>query len=411
MAPRTPSRLTQLVAFIAVVALATGGFLYARNVHSGAATTTTVTSSTSSTDAPTTTVRSGVPLSRVTPPGPPADTRHLVLYKVIGGFISPKSVVSSNTGLLFANNMMYRHTITVYSSAGVLKKTISDGVVLSHFGIGGHPGLSHGAPVEGAMSPDGKSYWVTNYSMYGVGHGPEGSDTCTPSSARAAGNTPSFIYRINIATLTIDKVVQVGIVPKYIAVSPDGKTVVVTQWCSWNIYIVNAQTGVVTGIVPATGGYPRGIAISPDSSVAYVAVMGSNVLDVVNLPKAKLLGAWYVGSNVRHVVIDPVNGRYIYATLNAPGDVVKVDRATGHVVKVVHTGQECRSLAISTDGTTLYVVNYFSNTMTMLRASDMKIIQNVRTGTHPVGIAYDGLTGRVWVAVYTGELMVYNTLP
>ena len=59
----------------------------------------------------------------------------------------------------------------------------------------------------------------------------------------------------------------------------------------------------------------------------------------------------------------------------------------------------------------MYVVNYFSNTMTMLRASDMKILQNVRTGTHPVGIAYDGLTGRVWVAVYTGELMVYNTLP
>ena len=118
MAPRTPSRLTRLVAFIAVVAMATGGFLYVRSNHSGAATTTPP--STSSTDLTTTTIRSGVPLSRVTPPGPPADTRHLVLYKVIGGFISPKSVVSSNAGLVFANNMMYRHSVTVYSSAGVL---------------------------------------------------------------------------------------------------------------------------------------------------------------------------------------------------------------------------------------------------------------------------------------------------
>lgn len=411
MARRAPSRLSRLVVFVAVIAIATGSFLYVRSNHSGAATTTTLTTSTSSTDVTTTTVRSDVPLSRITPPGPPADTRHLVLYKVIGGSISPKSVVSTNAGLLFANNMMYRHTITVYTSAGVLKKTISDGVVLSHFGIGGHPGLSHGAPVEGAVTPDGKYYWATNYSMYGAGHGPEGSDTCTPSSARAAGDTPSYIYRINIATLTIDKVVQVGLVPKYIAVSPDGNTVVVTQWCSWNVYIVDAHTGAVTGIVPATGGYPRGIAISPDSQVAYIAVMGSDVLDVVSLAKHKLLGAWYVGSNVRHVVIDPVSGRYIYATLNAPGDVVKVDRATGHVIKVVHTGQECRSLAISTDGTTLYVVNYASNTMTMLRASDMKVLQTVQTGTHPVGIAYDGLTGRVWVAVYTGELMVYNTIP
>jgi YVTN family beta-propeller protein len=80
------------------------------------------------------------------------------------------------------------------------------------------------------------------------------------------------------------------------------------------------------------------------------------------------------------------------------------------VVAVRHTGSGCRSLAISTDGTALFVVNYDSNTMTMLRADNLAVIQNVRTGTHPVGITYDGTTGRVWVAVYTGAIMIFNTV-
>ena len=75
----------------------------------------------------------------------------------------------------------------------------------------------------------------------------------------------------------------------------------------------------------------------------------------------------------------------------------------------VHTGSECRTLAISTDGTALFVVNYNSNTMTMLRSSDLHVLQNVATGTHPVGVTYDGRTGRVWVAVYTGALMIFDT--
>ncbi len=61
--------------------------------------------------------------------------------------------------------------------------TIPDTVDLSQFGIAGHPGVTHGAPVEAAFTPDAKYAYVSNYSMYGAGQGPEGSDTCTPQSA------------------------------------------------------------------------------------------------------------------------------------------------------------------------------------------------------------------------------------
>ena len=353
---------------------------------------------------PATTTTTTSPLRHV-PAGPPADQRSMSLIDTIGGAISPKSVSASDTGLVFAQNMMYRHTITVYNSSGSLVTTIPDTVDLSQFGIAGHPGVTHGAPVEAAFTPDAKYAYVSNYSMYGAGQGPEGSDTCTPASAQAAGDTPSYVYRVNTATLAIDQVIQVGLVPKFLQVTPDGRYVLVANWCSWNLSVIDVAHAKVVATL-STGAYPRGIAVSPDASTAYVAIMGSDDVVKVNLATLSEEGSFVVGENPRHLVMDPA-GRYLYASLNAPGKVVKIDLTNDQVVGSVHTGVDCRSLAISTDGTALYVVNYESNTITKLRASDLSVLQTISTGVNPIGITYDATTGNVWVAVYTGQILVF----
>ena len=81
---------------------------------SGASSTTTSSTSTTTTTAP-------IPSSAGT----------LTLTRTVTGDISPKSVVASERGLVFAQNMMYRHTITVYDRNGDLVKTIPDTVNLA----------------------------------------------------------------------------------------------------------------------------------------------------------------------------------------------------------------------------------------------------------------------------------------
>jgi len=343
------------------------------------------------------------PLRRV-PPGPPSDQRRLYLLETIGGHISPKSVSASDTGLVFAQNMMYTHTVTVYSSSGRLVKTIPDTVYMSRFGIGGHPGITHGAPVEAAFTPDAKQVYVSNYSMYGSGFGPEGNDACTPASAEAAGDTDSYVYRINTSSLAIDQVIKVGLVPKFLTVTPNGRYLLVSNWCSFDLSVVDIVKGKEIARLPM-GAYPRGLAVSPDSRTAYVAIMGSDDVVKVNLMTLRTEGSFTVGENPRHIVISP-DGRYLYVSLNGPGEVVKVDLATDSVVATAHTGDEDRSLAIAADGRSLYVVNYQSNTITKLRASDLQMLQTVGTGVHPIGITYDAATGNVWVAVYSGQILV-----
>jgi YVTN family beta-propeller protein len=337
-----------------------------------------------------------------TVPSQPAVDRPLTLVKTVTGNISPKSVVATDTGRVFAQNMMYRHTMTVYDEAGSLVKTIPDGVDLASFGYPGHAGVSQGAPVEGAVSPDHKYFYVTNYSMYGNNFGPEGSDECSGPG----GLSPSFVYRIDLKTLTIDGVAEVGMVPKYIAVTPDNRYILVTNWCSFDLSVIDRASFKEIKRIPL-GTDPRGIAVNPQSTVAYVAVMGSS--DIARIDLGSFGVGWFrgVGLSPRHVVLSPT-GRYLYATLNGENHVIKIDTTTGNVIARVETGTQPRSMAISSDGTALYVVNYRSNTVSKLRASDMSVVQSVDTPSNPIGITYEPATHRVWVACYSGEILVFD---
>jgi YVTN family beta-propeller protein len=342
------------------------------------------------------------PTTTPTAPPVPSSAKQLVREQEITGDISPKSVVASGTGLVFAQNMMYKHTVTVYGTDGALVKTIPDEVDLAAFGIPDHPGTAKGAPVEAAFAPDRKHAYVSNYSMYGAGFGPEGQDNCTASSPVDA----SFVYRINVKSLEIDAVIPVGEVPKALTVSPDGTKLLVSNWCSYDVSVIDTETNAELARVPLAA-YPRGVVVDPTSTTAYVAVMGANEVATIDLASFAVGWIGGVGSAPRHLVMDP-SGAFLYATTNGDGHVAKIDLQTGAVVARTATGQEPRTMDIAADGQSLYVVNYTSNTVSKLATDDLRVLQTVDTPSHPIGIAYEPGTSTVWVACYSGEILVYR---
>jgi YVTN family beta-propeller protein len=337
-----------------------------------------------------------------TPHRRPSSKRRLALQATIHGNITPKSVVASGDGLVFAQNMMYRHTITVYNRRYHLVKTISDSVELGAFGYTKYAGVYQGAPVEAAFSPDGGYAYVSNYSMFGSGFDRPGADSCSPAS----GFDDSFVYRIELSKLAIDRVIAVGSVPKFLAVTPNDRYVLVSNWCSFDLSVISARKGKTVKTL-YLGAHPRGIAVNSDSSIAYVAIMGSTSIAKVHLDDFHVTWIYGVGSGPRHLVLDPA-GRYLYVTLNSDGMVAKIDVRTNTVVDRVSTGEAPRSMAIAEDGKALYVVNYESGTVSKVRTSDMHVIQVVSTNFHPIGITFDAATARVWVACYSGSIMVFR---
>ena len=327
------------------------------------------------------------------------------LISTITGDISPKSVRASGTGFVSAHNMMYRHSVTIYDAATMtLVKSISDRVDLTKLGFSGYSGTHRGAPVEGAFSPDGKYLYVTNYAMYGKGFNREGTDICRPSN----NYDRSFLYRIATDKWEIDSAYKVGVVPKVVQISPDNKYVLVTNWCSYDLSIISiAEQKVIKTI--NIGAYPRGITISSDSKYAFVAQMGGSVVHKIELGswKRELLN---VGSNPRALVLSPDN-QTLFLTLNSSGRVGAFDIAANKMIKTVRTGNAARSLDISSDGSALYVVNFTSDTVSKVRTSDLKVIQKINVCNEPIGVTYEPINKRVWVACYGGSIKVFSDLP
>ncbi len=297
---------------------------------------------------------------------------------------------------------MYRHSVTVYDSKTfALLKTIPDEVDPADFGYSQYPGAHKGAPVEGAYSPDGNYLYVTNYSMYGKGFAHEGHDICSPAS----GFDRSFLYRIDLSTLEVDAIYRVGVVPKVVEVTPDNKYILVTNWCSYDLYIISVATQKVVKVMNM-GPYPRGIAVSATGKTAYVAQMGGSTIKQINL-KTFNSESIQIGSNPRAVVLSP-DSKTLYATLNRSGKVVSYDLVKRHLIASVTTGKASRSLAISTDGTALFVVNFTSGTMSKVRASDLKVLQSVKACRQPIGVTYEPTSNRTWVACYFGEIKIFD---
>ena len=96
---------------------------------------TTTSTTTSTTTYTTTTTTATTTTTSTTTTLPPSSEGRLELVEEVWGDIAPKSVVASGTGLFFAQNMMYRHTVTVYDAMGNLLETIDDEVTLADFGI------------------------------------------------------------------------------------------------------------------------------------------------------------------------------------------------------------------------------------------------------------------------------------
>ena len=300
-----------------------------------------------------------------------------------------------------AQNMMYRHSITVYNKSGVLLAKISDAVNLKSFG---HPEYASdnylGGPVEAAFSSSGKYLWVSNYNMIGEGFDNPGCDACNGKNY-----DPGFVYKINTATFKIENAIKVGAVPKFLAISKDESLMIVSNWSSSDISVVDLATEKEIKKVDV-GSHPRGVAISSDAKKAYITVMGSTKIAVVDLVTYEVEYITGIGSSPRHVVLS-ANDSLLYISLNSGNALLKYELATG-LKQTCKTNAGPRTMILSPDQKYLYVVNYFSNTFSKVRTDSMSVVEVVNTGHHPIGITANWDDSEIWVACYEGKIEIFK---
>ena len=326
---------------------------------------------------------------------------HIRKRTEITGGISPKSVVIGPNGLVAAQNMMYRHSVSLYNADGELIHKIKDAVNLHAFGLTKYANETvRGAPVEGAFTNDGKFLWVSNYAMEGDDFLKTGCDDCIGDSY-----DPGFLYKINCVSGEIEQVIEVGSVPKHLAISQNDSLLLVSNWVSSDVSVIDLEQEKEIKRIHV-GPHPRGIALNAQGDLAYVAIMGSNRVAKIHLENDSVSYINHIGKAPRSLILSDHDST-LYISLNSEQSVKKLNIHTGESIRC-KTGGGPRSMTLSPDGKSLYVVNYFDDQFTKIQTDSMKVIAAVPTAAKPIGICGNWEKGEIWVACYSGKIEIYR---
>ena len=236
-------------------------------------------------------------------------------------------------------------------------------------------------PAAIAVTPDGATAYVVN----------TGSDTVTP---------------IDTATNKAGSPIPVGLEPRSIAVTPDGKTAYVLDWGGATVTPIDVATGRSGPPIPV-GSYPSAIAINTTGSVAYVANYGSDSVTPIDTADDRPGDPIAVGEAPNALAVTP-DGSMVDVVSGNTDSLDPITVSSGAAGRPIRVGYS--PLAVAIGGSTAYVVNTISGTVTPVSTNGLTSRPiSVGTYSYPTAIAIaPGDRIAAVVDTYSGQLSLVN---
>jgi YVTN family beta-propeller protein len=223
---------------------------------------------------------------------------------------------------------------------------------------------------------------------------------------------------IDTATNTVTATVNVGTGPGGVAVTPDGTKVYVANFYSNNVSVIDTATNTVTATIDGFSN-PTGVAVTPDGRKVYVTNPGessyspppylSGNVSVIDAKTNTIITTVNVGLLPGGVAITP-DGTKVYVANLLSNNVSIIDTGTNTVISTVNVGLLPGGVAVTPDGRKVYVTNLFNNNVSVINTKTNKVIATVPVGKLPLGIAVIPDGSKAYVANnYTNNVSVINT--
>lgn len=160
--------------------------------------------------------------------------------------------------------------------------------------------------------------------------------------------------------------VKVGAEPVHMVQTLDGRWIYVTNFGEASVSLVDAATWRVAATLPVPAS-PHGIAIAPDGRLIYVACVNGGAIALLDTTTQRSAGSIALppGAHPYGVALS-LDGRYLYVPDNFAPRLFTIDTTTRQLVGETAIGQAAALLTRSADGTTLYVTNGKSATVSVL---------------------------------------------
>jgi DNA-binding beta-propeller fold protein YncE len=228
-----------------------------------------------------------------------------------------------------------------------------------------------------------------------------GAGTLLVANRSTAGGSVSLIdldTAIEIARLSVGPVI-----PHEIAVSPDGRFAVTSEYGGndnpgRHVVVIDVANARITGRIDlGPNSRPHSLAFMPDGRRAVVTMERADRIAVVDIVNLAVLRTYPTGGREGHMVRLSPDGVFAYVTSRGAEGTLSVIALREELPPVViPTGAGAEGLAVSPDGTEVWVVNRAAATISVVNTGTLEIVATLpaRAGA---GRAEISAAGRVLV--------------
>ena len=201
--------------------------------------------------------------------------------------------------------------------------------------------------------------------------------------------------------------------------SPPPYHVYVTNEYSGDMTVIAGGTNEVVATIPL-GKRPRGIKVSPDGTRLFVALSGSppsppgtdestlpppdraaDGIGMVDLATGAMAGMVRAGTDPEQVAVS-ADGTRLYVANEDAGEASVVDIATGEILAALPVGGEPEGVRISPDGSVVYVTSEEDNQVSAIDTATNTVAAQFDVGARPRASAFSPDGSRAYVTAENG---------
>ncbi|MCA9050478.1 MAG: c-type cytochrome, partial [Planctomycetaceae bacterium] len=158
-----------------------------------------------------------------------------------------------------------------------------------------------------------------------------------------------------------------------LSISRDGKLAACSNRDSESVTVF-ATDGLRKQFETEVGLHPEGTTFIGNTSQVACCVYGTDEVVILDANSGQVVRRIAVFDEP-YGVVSSADGKYLYVTLEYPGQVVKISTENGRVEEEWNVGKMLRGIALSADQQRLYVTEYLTANVLEVSAEDGKVLQ------------------------------------
>ena len=218
--------------------------------------------------------------------------------------------------------------------------------------------------------------------------------TALTGTVVAVNQQSDTVTLIDLKTMQAYRHVQVVAGPHEAAVSPDGRSVAVTNYTKQGagqqktLSIIALPSGDTIKTIDL-GEYraPHDIRWVDDTRVV-TTVEGSQALLLVNVTSGQIERVFKTEQQVSHMLALSTDRTRLYCSNMRSGSVSVFDFKSGEKVKDIQTGKECEGVGVTPDGRWVWAGNRAEDTISIIDTKSLEVVKRIPSKGFPYRVQF-----------------------